>query len=224
MQPTKFALGLTVHLAQLFEDTGRLMKPLAFTPATSTQTFGIAASEFFTAMMQPALMARLDREKPGVCLRYKDSLTLQTVDDPHEGHIDRRLLPKAAYSPLIDWRHVFKSDHILVARQDHPVLTAEGVNPAVPMQPALYARLRHAVFRVPEAAPDPETGRLAEFGFARNIALYVSTHPAVWRAVAATNLVGIVPRRMALQTAASAGLAVHTLPFDLTPDRSSRGA
>ena len=43
----------------------------------------------------------------------------------------------------------------------------------------------------------------------------MATYPAVWQTAFVTDLVGIVPRRMALQIADKAGLSFHPLPFQL---------
>ncbi|MGO8656932.1 LysR substrate-binding domain-containing protein, partial [Rhizobium ruizarguesonis] len=66
-------------------------------------------------------------------------------------------------------------------------------------------------------APDRETAALAALGLQREVVLSVPTFTAVLRSVAATNLVGIVPRRMAVKVAIAEGLAIHPLPFALPP-------
>ncbi|MEO8241168.1 MAG: LysR family transcriptional regulator [bacterium] len=217
MRPTEFALGLAAPLTQLLADSGRLLNPASFDPATAVQSFRIAASDFFTEMMLPDLMARLERQAPGVSLRYTDSPSLQTVEDLREGRVDLHLLPEAPFAPWVAWRPAFRSSYVLVARHDHPALVAAGVTPANPMPIALYCQLRHAAFRVIEQAMDRETAALAAMGQTRQVGLSVPTYTAVWRSVAATDMVGILPLRMALRVAEAAGLVLHPLPFVLPP-------
>lgn len=219
MRPTEFAMGLATPLSELLEETGRLLARPAFDPATAVRTFRIAAADFFTEMMLPELMAKLERAAPKIALRYSDALSLQTIDDLREGRIDLNLLPEATFPSWIDWRPVFRAAYVLVARQDHPMLRAAGVAPARAMPIELYCRLRHAVFRVIESRPDVESLALAELGLERDVALSVPTYSAVWRAVAATDLVGVVPRRMAAKVAGPAALAVYPLPFRLPRTR-----
>ncbi|TAZ46824.1 LysR family transcriptional regulator [Rhizobium ruizarguesonis] len=217
MRPTEFALALVLPLTQLLEDSSRLLNPASFDPVSAVQTFRIAASDFFTEMMLPGLMANLEQRAPGISLRYTDSLSLQTMDDLREARLDLILLPAGNFSPWVDWRPIFHASYVVVARQDHPVLRQHGVTPAAAMPVELYCSLRHAAFRVIEMAPDRETAALAALGLQREVVLSVPTFTAVLRSVAATNLVGIVPRRMAVKVATAEGLAIHPLPFALPP-------
>ncbi|QND23261.1 hypothetical protein HB774_27045 (plasmid) [Rhizobium leguminosarum bv. viciae] len=162
-------------------------------------------------------MANLEQRAPGISLRYTDSLNLQTMDDLREAGLDLILLPAGNFSPWVDWRPIFHASYVVVARQDHPVLRQHGVTPAAAMPVELYCSLRHAAFRVIEMAPDRETAALAALGLQREVVLSVPTFTAVLRSVAATNLVGIVPRRMAVKVAIAEGLAIHPLPFALPP-------
>ena len=79
----------------------------------------------------------------------------------------------------------------------------------------LFCRLRHAAFRVVENQPEVEDRFLAQMGHTLQIALTVPSFTAIWRAVAATDLVGMIPRRLAERVAGPAGLEVYPMPIAL---------
>lgn len=81
----------------------------------------------------------------------------------------------------------------------------------------LYCRLRHAAFRVVDGRPEIEDRFLANMGYTLQIAISVPSFTAVWRAVAATDLVGMIPRRLAERVAGTAGLEVYPMPFSVPP-------
>jgi DNA-binding transcriptional LysR family regulator len=52
-------------------------------------------------------------------------------------------------------------------------------------------------------------------GFVRKTAMRAPSFTPVWQAVAATDMIGIIPRQLAERVAPSAGLDMFQLPFDL---------
>jgi DNA-binding transcriptional LysR family regulator len=215
LQPTAFALSLAEPLRRILEETERLLSRPVFDPASATATFRIAAPDFFSEMLLPDLMARLDETAPGITLRFTDAISGGLWDEMRDGRLDLLLLPQAICPAWLENEVVLRSDYRIVARHGHPVLSklnlADGA--AIPLE--VYVTLRHAAFRVIEAVPEEEDRLLADLGHSRRVALSVPSFTAVWRAVAASDLVGIVPRRQAERAAPVAGLTVHALPFDL---------
>jgi DNA-binding transcriptional LysR family regulator len=212
---TEFALSLVAPLQHLLEDTSQLLARPAFDPATATDVFRLAGTDYFTELLLPDLMARLERDAPGVALRYSDAISAKTMDDIREGRLDLIFLPTQKLAPWLDSEPLFRSDFRIVARVGHPELTRLGVGTDGPMPVDLYCRLRHAVFRVVEGQPEIEERYLAGMGHDQQIALSVQSFNAVWRAVAATDLVGMIPLRLAEKVAGPAGLAIYEMPFAL---------
>lgn len=213
LRPTSFALALAAPLRHLLEDAGSLLASPAFDPATATDTFRLAASDYFTDILLPDLMARLQRDAPGVTLRYTDAIGMGAMDDLREGRLDLALMPVHLVPRWLDHDFLFRSEYRVVARRDHRVLRQNGVTPAQPMPMALYCQLRHAVFRVVEDQPEPEELLIARLGHNRQVAMRAPSFGAVWRAVAATDLVGVIPLRLAERVADPAGLDIHPLPY-----------
>jgi DNA-binding transcriptional LysR family regulator len=215
LRPTEFALSLAAPLQHLLEDTSQLLARPAFDPATATDLFRVAAADFFTEMLLPDLTARLERDAPGVKLRYTDAIGTKNMDDIREGRLDLIILPEQTLPPWLESEPLFRADFCIVARRGHPELTRHGVTPGLPLPIDLYGRLRHAAFRVVEDQPEVEDQTLAAMGIALHVALSVPSFTAVWRAVAATDLVGMIPRRLAERVAGPAGLEIYAMPFAL---------
>ena len=79
----------------------------------------------------------------------------------------------------------------------------------------LYCRPRHAAFQGVEGQPEVEDQVLAKMGHTLHVVLSVPSFTAVWRADAATDLVGMILRRLAERVAGPAGLEVYQMPFAL---------
>jgi DNA-binding transcriptional LysR family regulator len=215
LQPTEFALGLAQPLRQLLEDTERLLSRPEFDPATAKATFRIAAPDFFTEMLLPDLVARLERTAPNVTLRYTDALSVGLWSDLRDGRLDLMLLPQAICPDWMENEVVLRTDYRIVARRDHPVLTRMGLQDGATIPLDVYGTLRHAAFRVTEAVPEEEDRVLEDLGCSRTVVLTVPSFTAVRRAVTVSDLVGIVPTQQAEWAARAGGLRVHGLPFRL---------
>jgi DNA-binding transcriptional LysR family regulator len=215
LQPTAFALGLTAPLRQILEETERLLSRPQFDPASATATFRLAGPDFFTEMLVPDLMARLQGSAPNVTLRYTDALSAGLWQDLREGRLDLMLVPQAICPDWLENEVVLRTDYRIVARRDHPELSRLRLPDGGTIPLDVYCGLRHVAFRVIEDVPEEEDRALERLGCTRRVALTVPSFTAVWRAVAASDLVGIVPTRQAERAAVTAGLGVHALPFDL---------
>jgi DNA-binding transcriptional LysR family regulator len=215
LRPTDYALSLVTPLQNLLAETSQLLARPAFDPSTATDLFRISAADFFTEMLLPDLTARLERDAPGVTLRFTDAISAKTTEDIREGRLDLMILPVRALPPWLDSEPLFRAEYCIVARRGHPELARHGVTSDQPMPMELYCQLRHAAFRVVESQPEVEDQLLARMGLRLQVGLSVPSFTAVWHAVAATDLVGMIPRRLAERVADRAGLEVHPMPFAL---------
>jgi DNA-binding transcriptional LysR family regulator len=215
LRPTEFALTLMQPLQQVLEQTARLMSRPVFDPATATDLFRVVASDFFTEMMLPDLMARLEQVAPGVTLRYSDAINARSLDDLREDRLDLVIAPKPVFPSWLECEPVLSAEFCIVARKNHPVLARHGVPSGAPIPMDLYVQLRHASFRAVVERPEVEDEVLAAMGRSLQTVLSAPNFTAVWRSVAATDLVGMVPRLMAERVAASAGLEIYPMPYAL---------
>jgi DNA-binding transcriptional LysR family regulator len=217
MRPTALALEIAGPLSEVLEGARRLIAPARFDPATATESFGIVASDFFTEMMMPALAARVRAEAPGVRLRYSDAVGAWTIGDLREGAMDINLMPDIDLPGWLDKERVLRVKYVVIARSGHPALAAARVRTGDRMPPDLFTGLAHASFRVIPDRPEDQERSLAAAGVRLHVAFSVTSFAAVWRTVAASDLIGIVPRRLADRVAQGANLAVMEVPVPIPP-------
>lgn len=215
LRPTELALTLVAPVRRLLEDAGHLLARPTFDPATATETFRVAASDFFTEVLLPDLMFRLQHDAPGVVLRYSDAIGTGAMDDMREGRLDLLILPKQVLPNWLESEALFQSDFRVVARRNHPELSRQGIAPGRPIPMQLYRQLRHAMFRVVDERPEIEEQLMASLGLNLQVALRATSFTAVWQAVAATDMIGVIPRRLAERIAGAAGLDIYPTPFPL---------
>ncbi|ARN72731.1 LysR family transcriptional regulator [Oceanicoccus sagamiensis] len=73
MEPTTRALEISAPVQQaLMELDQCLLKPASFDPASSKQSFVIAATDYVAQLLMPRLLRLLEREAPGVKVRIKN--------------------------------------------------------------------------------------------------------------------------------------------------------
>jgi DNA-binding transcriptional LysR family regulator len=137
------------------------------------------------------------------------------MEDLREGRLDLILLPVQSLPTGLESEVLFHSDYRIIARREHPDLNANGIAPHDPMPIELFCSLRHAVFRVAEDRPEVQERLIASLGHDRKVALRASSFTAVWQAVAVTDLIGMIPRRLAEKVAEHARLDIFQMPFSL---------
>jgi DNA-binding transcriptional LysR family regulator len=70
MRPTPRAIALAGPVQEALSRLDAALNPMQFDPATSSQTFRIASTDYFTTLTLPKFMRRIEAEAPGVNLRF----------------------------------------------------------------------------------------------------------------------------------------------------------
>jgi hypothetical protein len=107
----------------------------------------------------------------------------------------------------IDATVLLRDPFVVVARQDHPAA-------AGPMSLEAYAAQNHVLVSPRGTTTGALDRILVDFGLKRRIALLIATYLAVPAALARSDLIATVPRRVAEQIAANAEIAITPLPID----------
>lgn len=215
LRRTAFAETLKGPVRRLLEDAAAVLARPVFDPATAVDTFRLAAPDFFTQVLLPDLMARLEREAPGVTLRYSDAIGRGAIDDLREGRLDLLFVPARVLPGGLETEFLFVPEYRVIARRGHPEVERHGLRAGDAMPLALFSALRHAVFRVTEDEPEAQEQVMAARGIVPRAALRAPNFTAIWQAVAATDLIGLLPRQLAERVAPVAGLDVFAVPFAL---------
>ncbi len=214
LQPTEFAQGLAAPLREILERTEEVLTRGLFDPARERRTFHLSASDYFTEMLMPPLMARLGVLAPGLRLRVTDRVPPGRLWEMRDGDVDLLILPDEAEVPsFLERAPAFRSGFDMVARAGHPALVAAGIGNGGLVPLDLFCAVPQVRYAPREETDGLEDRVLAALGRRREVRLAVPDFGSIHRVVAATDLVGLLPRRLAAAVAGRSGLWIAPLPF-----------
>lgn len=185
-----------------------------FDPATATETFRILGSDYASALLMPALVARLGVEAPGVTVQMLDVPTGEIAARLGDGTAD---LAVDAQIEVPDWvasQSLHRSFVVTIARRGHAKLRAAGLRPGARIPAELYCAIPHALMSMDGGRTGTVDHILAERGLGRRVATTVPHFLAVALAAAESDLLGSLPVHYARRLAPDLGLDLYLPPFD----------
>ncbi len=186
---TPRALALRDQAARLVEEAGHMLRPFDdVDPATIARAFALRVTDGFVENYGPALLARLERDAPGVRLCFvqkvnKDSTPLR------EGLVDLEIgVIGEETGPEIRTRALFRDRFVGVVRGGHAL--ASGA-----MTPARYAACRHVAVSRRGRERGAIDAALAPLGLERPVAVMVGSFATALALARTSDLVASVPER-----------------------------
>jgi DNA-binding transcriptional LysR family regulator len=228
MQPTARAAEIGPRLSQALHHMQLALAPAAFDPKTTDRCFTIGATDYFSALLLPEIIARLRVEAPHAELRVRAIDDIDIVEELDAGRMDvvtgayGRAPERFAREPL------YRDEMVWVMRADHPAV-------GQPFTLDLIARLPHLSIalagNVSEAIDGIITQHglerrviacnrggvdkvLAERGLSRRNHVTVPHFLAVPRVLMHSDLVALMPRRLAARFTGVYPLALIAPPHD----------
>ncbi len=207
MAPTERALALAGPLRAALLALEQGLQPVeAFDPAAAARGFTIMTNDFVAFALLPRLLARLQREAPGVRLQVRAWQEHVVPSELARGDADlvlgfnRGLPPGHHATPLFQDRFIF------VARAGHPIVRGK-------ITLATYTKLAHVVVSHEPNARGVFDDLLAQRGLTRNVALRVSHFLLVPPIVAATDYVAALSQIVAEPAAKPYRLQLLKMPL-----------
>ncbi|PDT08299.1 LysR family transcriptional regulator [Rhizobium sp. M1] len=194
MMPTARALELRQPIRQALAGMEEALATSAvFDPATSTRSFMLIGSDYFSTLLMPPLAARVAEAAPSVTLQMVDHASSEVFEVLRDGRadivIDRSLEPP-------EWvasRKVLQSWLVCIAKQGHPLLASRGLHPGDVIPADLFCAVPHVL----RSADGSRTGTidpaLARLGLARRVMVTVPHFHAVALAVESSEMLGSIP-------------------------------
>jgi DNA-binding transcriptional LysR family regulator len=209
MEPTARAREIAPLVTAAIEHIEAALRLGAgFDPATSAAIFTAGMAEYAEIALVGPLALAFARDAPGATLRLLPATGRETVEQLERGAIDVAVAYVGNRLPAhIDATVLLRDPFVVVARQDHPVA-------AQPMSLEAYAAQNHVLVSPRGDTTGALDRILVDFGLRRRIALLVATYLAVPAALAGSDLIATVPRRVAEQIAANAAITITPLPID----------
>lgn len=220
LEATEFALSLKEPLQDILSRVEALIRAKgAFDPATAEHSFRISGSDFFAEMLMPALAEHLTAHAPSLRVHLVDLVPDDRVGTLASHDVDFALLPE---TPLPDWAEgqpVFSSSFSVIARKAHPRTTELALAPGDVMPLDIFCDLGHVLFSTEGNPKGLGDEALARIGRERSVAMTLPVFSGVYRAVAGSDLIALLPSALAHRIADSANLNVFEAPIAVDPAR-----
>ncbi len=228
MQPTARAAEIGPRLSQALHHMELALTPVAFDPKTTDRCFTIGASDYFSSVLLPEMTARLRAEAPHAELRVRAIDDLDVVEELDSGRMDLltgsfgRVPERFGKDPL------YQDEMVWVMRDDHPAATMPLTLDVIAGMPHLSVALtgnvseaidgfitQHGLERRVIACNRGGVDKvLAEQGLSRRNHVTVPHFLAVPRILVASDLISMMPRRLAERFTKVYPLAFIAPPHD----------
>lgn len=214
MVPTARARQLSEPLRQIMKAAEEIVSTSsAFNPLTSRRSFVLIGTDFVEFAVLPQLLAGLATEAPGLQLLFRPSNPLNLERLMAEGEIDLGIgyLPDAPSS--LKQRALFSDRFVCIARRGSPHITEQSLTVEQ------FAALDHVQVLPRDTAvySTPIDEALGKLDLTRRVLLWQPSFLAVPFAVAASNAIATLPRRLATTFATLLPLTVFDVPLTLPP-------
>lgn len=214
LQPTDYALSLQEPLWVILGDIEALIRDRdAFDPAQSTISFRVSGSDYFAEMLMPRLAEVLQAQAPGMRIHLVDLVPDNHVASLERFDVDIALIPHTTTPDWANTRPMLMSDFQVIARRGHPRLRRAGITPGEVVPLDLFCDLGHVVFSPEGNARAMGDAALARVGRERRVVMTLPVFSGVYRAVAGSDLVALLPGPLARHVAESEGLEVFAPPM-----------
>lgn len=207
MVPTARALALAVPVKQLLGEVETLLQPQAFDPATAALTLTIASTDYALQAVVVPFLAALRRQAPGIRVAVLPAQDQRLRAQLERGDIDLALVTPE-YTPAdLHARRLFDERYACVLRADHPDAAAGRLSLD------RFCELDHALVSYTGGSFCGVTDEaLARIGRRRRVTLSVMSFLVLPEILRESDLIAVVPRRLATH---SDGLAILDPPLDV---------
>ncbi|MBE9212209.1 LysR family transcriptional regulator [Plectonema cf. radiosum LEGE 06105] len=212
MQPTlkaqAIAPGILTALQQIRQT---VTSSQIFEPTDSDRTFAIGSSDYASFVLIPALLDLTHQTAPSLNFRMigfeKDSVG----DLLEQGAINVALGVFADPPRQTQWEPLFEERFVGIVRQGHPALK-QGT-----MSLETFAQLSHALATLRRDSTGAIDKILNQHNLERRIAFTTPHMMVLPFAIASSDLVAALPRRIALKLATVCNLTIFELPLKTKP-------
>lgn len=214
MTPTPLALQLQAPLgAALARLRAVVTSARVFDPARDSFTVRIAASDYVQSALLLDFVLALRARAPGlrIALRAADAARLEAQME--QGEVDLAVLTPEGIADALRSRPLFEESYAFIARRGHPALRRKLDGPRFCALDHVMVSPRGGSFNT------PVDQALDAMGLQRRVVLSASTFHSVLDLVERSDLVALVPARLAATRAgrlrvlappvAAAGFAIH---------------
>ena len=165
-----------------------MVRGAEFDPAQSQERFRVALTDHASAILLPSLVARVRSTAPGVEVQVS-AWRIEAYEDVGTGRIDTALSAEEA-PPELETEVLFNMEFVCVVGAAQRVRTRR-------LTMKQYLQLPHALVKTLEGQQTPVDRTLAQLGTKRQVALSLPFFLPALFAIAHTDLILTVPRKLA---------------------------
>ncbi len=213
VEPTPRALALMVPLAGVLEEVRKMIVPASpFNPQLATDCIVLGTTDYSSLELIPALVPFLQKNAPNIHLEMRNLCLDSIIADLDKREYDVAVAPIGERLPKrIATVSLFSDSITLAARKDHPLLQQR-------LTLETFGKLRHLLVVSSRSKNTAIHTTLKPYGLDEsNIGMVIPHFGAAGFIVANSDLVMLVPARVAKRFAPLAGFVSHELPIPNPP-------
>ncbi len=196
MVPTLRAQQLAPAVKQILSDINTLLQPAQFDPLTAALTFTLAATDYALKAVVVPFIAALKVRAPGIRVRVIPVEPERLAAQFEQGKIDLALLTPSTTPGDLHSRTLYEERYVCMLRADHP-------DAQQPLNLARFCALEHILVSYEgESFWGVTDDALAKVGDSRRIGLSVSSFLVLPEVLAISEMIAVVPSRLARADAA----------------------
>ncbi|HIE5390889.1 TPA: LysR family transcriptional regulator [Enterobacter cancerogenus] len=206
MVPTTRAEDLAAPVKRILADIDVLLQPVAFDPADADLTLTLAATDYALRAVVVPFIAALKVQAPNIRVRVVPVEPERLVNQLEQGKIDLALLTPHTTPDELHSRALYDERYVCMMRADHP-------DAGRPMTLDRFCALEHVLVSYEgESFHGVTDDALARIERTRRVGLSVSSFLVLPDVLAISDMIAIVPERMAENRA---GMYVCNAPIDI---------
>lgn len=182
-----------------------IMAPSTFDPLRATGEFRIASVDYELQVLMPSLISVLRQKAPGIRVSASNHSGLD-YGPLMRGDVHLVLSAYDQAPPNLYRKQIFHEDNVCLAAIGHP-----GIGPSLSIEE--FPCFDHVWVNLTAADPVMIDRTLASHGLSRNLVVMAPSFVLAARIVAATDLITILTRRIALPFVERGVLKIVGLPF-----------
>lgn len=210
VDPTPHARSLWPDIHRALEELNAILRPNEFDPACARTVFRLAMGDLAAALLTPHLFARVNGAAPFVKISAVLHDASLTPNQLMRGEVDFAVCSGPPRASILQSIPLWSEPHMLVARTGHPLLqpgtSLEAICAAQHLAVSILGNFDTSVV-VDEV--------LSKMGLARNICLTVNQFSTAISTLRNSDLIAILPARLALVPGAQNGIRTASLPLEL---------
>ena len=189
--PTTRAEELAAPVKRILADIDVLLQPVSFDPITANLTFTLAATDYALRAVVVPFIAALKVQAPSIRVRVVPVEPDRLVAQLEQGKIDLALLTPHTTPDELHSRALYDERYVCMMRADHP-------DAGKPLTPDRFCALEHVLVSYEgEGFHGVTDDALAKMGRKRHVGLSVSSFLVLPDVLAISDMLAVVPERMA---------------------------